>query len=243
MKINSVGIIGLGKFGKFVASRIPPGVKIVGFDEKTTDNSLAEAATCDVVVLAIPLGQYQSLLSKLKPILPKETLLIDVCSVKVLPERLIEKHLGNHENLLLTHPLFGPQSATHGLAGHKLIITGSKGQRAKQVIAFCEDILQLQVSHMTSQEHDKIMADVHALTFFVARGLADAHVERGSFITPSYKMIVDLVDFDRSHSDELFETIELGNPYAEAARLKLLQSFEAVNQDLSNKKRDDYVTD
>jgi prephenate dehydrogenase len=184
------------------------------------------------VIWAIPLGEYSHMLPKLKEHLKPTSLLVDVCSVKIIPEKLLQKYLPEHPNLLLTHPLFGPQSAAQTTAGHKLIITRETGSICNTVVQYCTDVLKLSLRRMSAEEHDKIMANVHVLTFFVARGLADIHIDRGPFITPSYQMIMDLVAFSDTHSQELFDTVQLGNPYAKSTRQQLLQSLQNIDTKL-----------
>lgn len=62
------------------------------------------------------------------------------------------------------------------------------------------------------------MAQVHALTFFVARGLENMDLPEVPFMTPSYQQVLDLIKLDRAHSAELYNTIENGNPYTAKMR-------------------------
>lgn len=241
--IQTIGIIGLGGFGAFAVTIIPrrPGMQILGFDADRTKQvpgvepaSFEQVAAADVVVLAVPLEAYETVLPRLAALLKSDTLVIDICSVKVRPTELFRQFLPMHRNVLLTHPLFGPQSAGPGkTAGHKLVVTGSKGDRAKRVLERCKSELKLEICRMAAPEHDKIMAQVHALTFFVARGLSELNMDAGPFITPSYRMILDLIKLDRTHSDQLFQTIQRGNPYADAIRQQVLRSFNDVESELS----------
>lgn len=237
MNISSVGIIGLGSFGKLTASLLAEYTshEIISFDSNGHTSEHARSVDFDtvaragVVILAIPLSAYPEVLRKLQPLLPANSLLVDVCSVKVYPEQLIQKHLPDHKNILLTHPLFGPQTAPP-LQGKRLIVTAHKGAIAQQAIDFCEQRLGLHVSKSTSEEHDKVMAQVHALTFFVAEGLAKMDLPETPFTTPSYQMLTDLIQFQRTHSDELFQTIQRGNPFSQAVRKQLIQQLELSDQ-------------
>jgi prephenate dehydrogenase len=154
------------------------------------------------------------------------------------PERLLRLHLPHHANILVTHPLFGPQSASAGnTTGRELIVTASVGERADAVLAFCEQELGLTIHHTTAEAHDKAMAQVHALTFFVAHGLARAHVGKDvPFVTPSFAMIKDLVALDEKHTDALFATIQQGNPFAQEAREHLMRCFETIEIELQKEK-------
>jgi prephenate dehydrogenase len=237
-KIRSVGIVGLGSFGRFVAGLAPPDVRILGCDPagRTAPGILragaGEVLAADVVILAIPLASYPVVLADVKAALRPETLVMDVCSVKQVPEELFGQYLPHHENILLTHPLFGPQSAAAGTRGHTMIVTKSQGARAGRVLEFCEQTLGLEVRRMSGEAHDQTMAQVQALTFFVARGLADMGLGRALFTTPSYGMIADLMLFDATHTDALFQTVERGNRFAADMRRQLIESLTRTDKGL-----------
>jgi prephenate dehydrogenase len=240
--ISSVGILGLGSFGTFVASLIPSHIKVIGYDFNPTivtatipHGTFEEVCGADVLILAIPLSAYPETLARLEPILQPGTLMIDVCSVKQKAETLFSAHLSRHPNMLLTHPLFGPQSAGSSTQGHHLIVTKQMGARAQQIVTFCETTLSLVIDRLSSEEHDRVMAQVHALTFFVARTLANMRLGEAPFKTPSYKLITDLIALDKSHSEDLFETIELGNSFAKDVQERFLRSVEQVRKQLAVK--------
>jgi prephenate dehydrogenase len=237
--VMTVGIIGLGSFGAFMAGLIPDSVRVIGYDTDVQKQVtgvenvlLEEIAQADIIVLAVPLQILPKILEQLKGNLRPETLLIDVCSVKVKPQQMYADSLPEHANLLLTHPLFGPQSAATGTKDHRLIVTKQSGALAAKAVEFCRQKLELDVHEMTADEHDRIMARVHALTFFVARGLGDMRLTDELFMTPSYKMLMDLVRLDSSHSEELFRTVERGNPYARAERERFVASLAQIEASL-----------
>ena len=242
-EINSVSIIGLGNFGTFATSLIPKdkGIEIMGNDVRDLEPdpsinkvSLGKAALADVIVLAVPLERYETVLKPLSSLIAKDSLLIDVCSVKREPGRLVKKYLPNHSNILLTHPFFGPRSARNSLEGHGLAVTFSKGPRAKQIIRLCQEF-GLEIHHMGASKHDKLMAKMHALTFFVARTLEKMGIEdseAANFI-PSYQMLLDLSGFSKGSSPDLLRTVQQGNPYAKEARKRLLDTFHEVEAEFS----------
>ncbi len=242
-KIKSIGILGFGNFGRFIVGKLPADMEIGVCDTASIDDlpenasqvSFEKIVAYDALILAIPLSAYSGVFEKLRNLLPADTLLIDICSVKVVPTRMIEKHLPDHKHLLVTHPLFGPRSARGSLKGYQLIITKKQGEKAEAAVRFFkEEGLQLVMA--TPEEHDKSMALIHALTFFVGRGLADMNLEQIPYETPSYKMLKDLVYLDQSHSDDLFTTIELGNPYAADARKRFMKTFAELEASLEEKK-------
>ncbi len=236
-----IAIIGLGSFGLFVAQSLREYGQIVGYSRQKpaqlpdyiAEVTLEEAAGADVVVLAVPLDAYQAVLRQLRPHLRAGTLVVDVCSVKVKSRDIMLAELAGHDNILVCHPLFGPQSAANGLAGHDLIVTNAIGPLAERVVEFCEHTLQLKITHISAEEHDRVMACVHVLTFFVARGLADMSMPSMPFKTPSFDMLTALIDLNSKHSDELFLTVQHGNPYGEEVRRDLVGVFEKLERTLA----------
>ncbi len=242
-----IGIIGLGNFGSFAAGLFAgdKDLRVVAHDPGTALTpegvkrvSLEGAGKADVVVLCVPLAAYKEVLSGIRPYVRPEALVIDICSVKTEADAQLRKYLSEHQNLLVTHPMFGALSAAGGTDGHTLVVTGALGERAEKAIRYGRARLGLKILRMTNEEHDKVMAEVHALTFFVARGLARAGLTPAPFQAPSFQMLLDLVVFDQAHSDDLFATIELGNPFAEEARQRLLASFAQVEAELQVDKRE-----
>jgi prephenate dehydrogenase len=61
--------------------------------------------TCDTVFLAVPIDSFEKVCKKHAPFW-KNHLLVDVCSVKVHPQKMLEKYAPADCQILLTHPLF-----------------------------------------------------------------------------------------------------------------------------------------
>lgn len=230
--IRTISIVGRGDFGKLVSELIPSDIQQKSYGSKDTPEHVSEIGQSDVIFLSIPLSAYPAVLKMLAPVLKPDALVVDVCSVKVLPAQLLAQHLPKHHNVLLTHPLFGPQSIHNGQQ-HTLIVTNKADEKADELIQFCEDELRLKVMHMTNEEHDQRMAQVHALTFFIARGLSELDLQAEPFMTPSFQELLDLVKLDQSQSNALFKTIEQGNPFAAAEREAFIQKLTEVNAELA----------
>ncbi len=231
--IKSIGIIGRGPFAKLLAELAPSNIPVQMIGSTSSNKEFLTVGTCDIVILSVPFMALQSVLDRLQPILPSTSLLIDVCSVKVKPAELIHAAFPKHNNLLITHPLFGPQTFHSNTTPHKLIVTQQLGHLAEMVVQFCEKTLSLEVVHMSNEEHDKHMANVHALTMFIGRACAVLDVAGEPIRTPSFQKLVDLEALDRGHSEELFRTIETGNPFAKAARQKLLNTLSDIERQLN----------
>ena len=89
--MNSVGIIGLGRFGKVLASILQKGYQISGYDIEEISplpgiefHNLENVLEEDVIFIAVPIRHFKSLIVDIAPRLNKGTTIIDVCSVNDL---------------------------------------------------------------------------------------------------------------------------------------------------------------
>ena len=230
MGYMKVGIVGFGSFGQFAARVLAPYAEVFVWSEPAVRPAGAsvvafdELAGMDVIILAVPLDAYEPILLKLKPNLRPATVVVDICSVKLQSREIMLHVLGDGQNMLVAHPLFGPESAANGTAGHELIVCEAVGERAEACLEFCERELGLKITRISAEQHDRVMAYVHVLTFFVARALGRMDMPDIPFKTPSFNELMDLIHLDSKHSDELFATIQRGNPFANEVREAFLHS-------------------
>jgi len=158
--IKSVGVIGMGDFGRLIVEHLPADVKVLASSRRDIKVpgakmvSLEDVAKADVVILAISFNSIESVLKKLKPHIKPETLLVDVTSIKEEVENIYNRALPDHKNVLLTHPVFGPQTIKKGLRGHIFVVTKQQGERADEVMNFIKSV-GLRVKKMSGKEHDK----------------------------------------------------------------------------------------
>lgn len=237
--MKSVGIVGFGSFGKFVAENLDEQCKVLVYSKsgKTPNkwtSTITEVAKCDYLILSIPLSAYQPTLKLLKPHLNKNTIIVDVCSVKQKPLQIIKTVLPN-QPLVATHPLFGPGSAQESLSGHTLVLCpdDSDTTAMQTVKDFATNLLQLRVVEKSAEQHDKEMARVHGLTFFISHILKDFDLQSNDLDTPSYKRLLGLAELEKHHSDELFNTIQSGNKHTQHLRQQFIDAAVELDSKIS----------
>jgi prephenate dehydrogenase len=220
--MKTVGIIGFGSFGKFLAEKLDPYVDVQGFSSSGKagkwSKTFEEVVASDYLILSIPLDAYETTLLKVEPLIAPHTIIVDVCSVKLNPVKKIRDILPN-QPIVSTHPLFGPESASDSLEGHVVVLCPeqSTGHQYQSIKDFCIQT-GLTVIEMTAEEHDREMATVHGLTFFVAHSLKDMGLHSQKLATPSFRKLLSLAELEKQHSLDLFKTIQEGNPFAEKIR-------------------------
>lgn len=235
----TVGIIGFGSFGKFLAETLSPHATVYVYSRSGAGGkwagSFEQAATADYVILAVPLESYEAVVMDLAPIIRRDGVVIDVCSVKVRPISILKRMLSG-QPIVATHPMFGPESASSGVAGHTIVMCkdGSDASAFTAVKKFSQS-LGLHTVEMSLEEHDRSIAVVQGLTFFVARSLDKMGVSNELLRTPSFERLLHLAELERHHSQELFETIQLGNKYAADVRTSFLTAAGNIHTELLEK--------
>jgi prephenate dehydrogenase len=241
---TSVGIVGLGRFGTAFAGLLAgAGARVTGFDPAPgidgesvvrVGDSDALCGAARFVVLATPVAAMRDALTALRPALTGRHVVLDVGSVKLEPVRLMEQLLGDDVPWVGTHPLFGPVSLTLGERPLGAVLCPNPRHPAatdavRQLLhgAGCEPI------ERTPDEHDREMAETHALAYLIAKGVIDAGLSLDSEIAPpSARAIARTVEAARADSGHLLATLHRDNPHAAAVRARFLSALEGADRAL-----------
>ena len=238
----SLGIIGFGAFGRLMAAHLGRFFTLRAYDPACAPDaadgaaltSLAEAAACPIVVLAMPVSRLAEVATAIGPHLRPGALVLDVGSVKVVPARIMRDILPGHVRIVATHPLFGPQSARDGIAGLKIAVCPVRGPDAGRVAAFLRKALGLKVMITTPEAHDREAAMVQGLTHLIAKVLVRMEPLPERMTTRSFDLLVEATGMVRYDAPEVFEAIERANPYAEAVRRRFFELAAALDVELES---------
>lgn len=236
------GIIGYGSFGKLLYDILSAHGEVSVYVRNKAQKpdlsganfvSFEKAASADVVIPAVGLDSLDEVGKQLAQYVSKDTIVADVSSVKVQPMEILDKNLKSKCRLFYTHPLFGPQTVEGGsVAGKSIVVCPFNDPGQEKIMEFLKDKLQLEVIKMTAEEHDREMAWVHALTFFVGRSLAKLDPPKSRLTTGYYQKLLDLVELEQAHSIELFNTVERGNPYSAEVRKKFIKELLDIDEEI-----------
>ncbi len=242
------GWIGFGNFGRFALPYLSANLDVWVYDrvDKCADveelglnwGTLEEVASCDLVVLAVPVQFLEHLLIDIKDLVKPRAMIFDVSSVKVKPINLMKKYLPATTEIIGTHPLFGPQSGKNGVEGLNLVLCPVRTRKHLVLSRFFTNHYKLNVLERTPDLHDRQMAYVQALTHFIGRACNEMDIPDVEQKTPAYQYLLNIKRNLGQDSMDLFLTIELENPYAKEVRLQLLEELHALNDklDLLSKK-------
>ena len=236
--MKSVGLIGFGQFGQLAAQVLTAHFDVCVMDPAPTTaaaardigvrvGSLADVASCEIVIFAVPVVSMEAVFRSAAPHLQPGALVIDVGSVKMLPARWMTEILPDHVDLVATHPLFGPQSARTGLDGLRLVVCPIRGNRHDKVVAFGRS-LGLTVTVTTPEEHDREMAYVQALTHLIGRSLVNLGIPDEQLKTASYQHLLELCALIGADTFELFTAIQTQNPFAAEVVEKFVSEAQSL---------------
>ncbi|MBI2971074.1 MAG: prephenate dehydrogenase [Candidatus Aenigmarchaeota archaeon] len=237
-----IGIIGFGQMGQFLARHLKAAHHVAAADR--TDRSvqakeegidfvsLHEAASKDIVLLAVPTSELRTVLAAIQPALGKDAIVIDVCSVKVLPCSLMKEMLP-HNDVIGTHPLFGPQSGRNGILGLKIVVCPARASNESvEKVKAIFITLGLQILEATPEEHDKAMATAHALMHFMAKGMMHTGLQDNQIKISALDKALELMDIFRDDSEQLFRDVQNFNPYAKDMRNRFIKELQEIDSTL-----------
>ena len=223
MEVKTVGIIGYGSFGSLVDTllgRFAPQIEVKIFArEKKPDNerffSLKQAAQCDAVVLAIPIRAFEEVLKRVVPLVRKDTVVIDVATVKMHTISLLKKHAGK-KKWLAAHPVWGPESYEKrggDVSGFRIVMCDGTLDVPDYVAL--TDLLKrigFDVGEISAATHDKHIAETLFLTHFIAQIATRVGLKRTTMDTVSFGWLMNAVE-TAEHDRELFKDVYRYNPY------------------------------
>ncbi len=94
----------------------------LGIEYIESNTQLAEM--CDVVIVSVPIHFTPDVIREVAPFMRKESLMVDVTSVKEIPSQTMKESLPDDIEYLPTHPIFGPR--TTELDNQVIVLTPDK---------------------------------------------------------------------------------------------------------------------
>jgi prephenate dehydrogenase len=239
--MKSAGIIGFGRFGQLTAKHLSKhfDVKVFSRTNREADAEklgvkfapFEDCVGSDIVILSVPIKDLEGVLDQAVPYLREDALVLDVCSVKEEPVRLMEQLVPEHCRCFGTHPLFGPDSASNGLEGKKIVLCPVRNADIIHVKTFLEGI-GLDVMVTTPEEHDRQMAISLALNHLLGRTLIRMGIDRVELSTMIHDNLMAIVDIVGNDTVELFQDMQTRNRFAEEIRKKLIEELKRIDSEL-----------
>ncbi|XP_051199162.1 arogenate dehydrogenase 2, chloroplastic-like [Lolium perenne] len=248
-----IAIVGFGNFGQFLARTFArQGHTLLAHSR--TDHSAAAAALgatffadphdlCesqpDVVILATSILSAKAVLHSL-PVhrFRRNTLFVDVLSVKEFPKNLLLASLPDDFDIICTHPMFGPESAGGGWRGHPFVFdrvrVGDCPARRARAEAFLDVFARegCRMEEMSCARHDELAAATQFLTHTVGRMLALLGLEPTPIDTMGYQALLRLVANTCSDSFDLYNGLFMYNQNSTELLNRLESAMDEIKRRL-----------
>ena len=233
--MNRVSIIGFGRFGAMLHSLLSKGFEVDVFDKNSIDNSdvnevsIEDALQNETIFIAVPIRDFENLVKEISKKISSGKTVIDVCSVKVFPKKVMLDNLSNETDIIATHPLFGPDS----LKDSGSVMTMESVRNTFGRYNFWKNYFESQnisIEEISAEEHDMMAARSQGLTHFVGRVIDDFGTNQTRIDTEGYKALHKLVSQTCNDTWELFEDIQNFNPFTEKMISELNESFEKISE-------------
>lgn len=236
-----VSIIWFGRFWKLFATllRDKCDVVVTSYRDQSAEARelwfiflpIHEALKRPVLIYAVPIGKFEETIQAHVPFFWEEVkTIIDVLSVKSYARDILTKYISSSYQILLTHPMFGPDSIqVHGVSGLPIVLDGSLCnaytlQTWQQIFG---DI-GLEIHLMTADEHDGYAAMSQWVAHFIGRVLENFNLVATPIDTVGAKKLQEITEQVCHDSWDLFLDLQRKNPHTKHMRKELKKSFESI---------------
>ena len=218
-----VGLYGFGPFGRFLYKYLKQykfdliisDIDKVDHSDYVKENDFFNS-TVDIIIFCNSINSFEEVIKKIKPSFFKDKLIIDVLSVKEYPYEIYQKY-NITENILLTHPMFGPNSVDDNQLweNKKFVYYPINIRLHDTYISFMKFIsyTKCELLLMKPCEHDKYVAESQFITHFIVKTLKELNLTDTPINTLNYDILLTMIKNIGNDSFELFQGMILKNKY------------------------------
>ncbi len=241
-----IGIIGFGRFGQLTAQYLAKDFEVWAYNHHSKsaeiknsgalEGSFEEVCGQKIIILAVPISHLEEVLQRMAPVVQADAVVVDVCSVKVLPLKWMHALLPPRVSILATHPMFGPDSAADSLKDRKIFIVRERVAQTTydRIVTYLKN-KGLIVIEGSAEEHDRQIAITLALTHFIGRSLSKFGAEPLDVDTEGYKRLLHILGVVENDTWQLFVDMHRYNPFAKVIRETFMDAMQSISQRLDQR--------
>ncbi|GFE70099.1 bifunctional chorismate mutase/prephenate dehydrogenase [Chroococcus sp. FPU101] len=222
-------------FGDFIAQF---GHCVNNLSRKNWSEAPQLLGQADLVLIAVPIEETLTVIEKASQYLEPKTVLADLTSIKTqIVSAMLEHHSGP---VLGLHPMFGP--GVQSLMAQNVIVCPGRNIEACQWFLDLMENSGAKLSICTSEEHDRMMANIQAIRHFITFSLGVFLAQEGldlaqtlNFASPLYRLQLDLVSRLFAQDSSLSFKLMLASPEHQAAIARLEKTIAHLAQAITTK--------
>ena len=230
--MKKIGVIGYGRFGKVLTDLLLKDYEVSVYDPENSAGDIAKdleyVLESVIVFIAVPIRSFEITIKSISKYNLYNTTIIDVCSVKIYPVKIMEKYLPNHVGIIASHPHFGPDSySPFRELKTTLYPIRDSYKRYDEVKDFFERS-SIRVVKLSPDEHDSMAALSQGITHFIGRVLNEAGVVSTQINTLGFNDLLGVIEQTCNDSWDLFKDLQKYNPYTDKMIDNLLETINIV---------------
>ena len=235
---EKVGLIGIGRFGQLLAQVLEPQFDLTIFDPNYAVSKVFPYINTDfdriydakTIFIAVPIRQFSKIIQDIAQKTKPGTTVIDVCSVKMHPVKIMLQFLSPEVNIIASHPLFGPDSINM-FSARKIMMHPVRD--LSNTYEFWKAFflsLNFQILEMTPEQHDESAAKSQNISHFLGRVLDDAGFKTTGMDTSGFENLLKLKEQTCNDSWELFFDLQKYNPYSQQYIQQFIHSVNNIEE-------------
>lgn len=237
----TVAIIGFGRFGQLLTDILLKHTNhtliiITKQEIKTWSKRIVITShfellkKAEVVFPCVPIRHFEETIEKISQHIQSNALVIDVCSVKVIPEKIMLEKLPAECSIISSHPMFGAASVetNQGLHGLKWVFWNTCcDPNLFNTWKWFLSELGFRMIEINPEDHDKLVAQSQAFTQLVGVVMNQLQLESTPIDTVWFESLLKIKHVVGSQNRELIEDMFHFN---KESRLLLEQMSQSINK-------------
>lgn len=255
-----IAVVGAGRMGKWFAKFfVDEGFPVVVSDEhrekalklkeelhvEVADN-IEAVRKAKRIFICVPIEKFQEVVEEIHSYINPEQEVMDICSVKVLPVKIMHNYI-NQAVTLGTHPMFGP--GVKSVRNQNFILTPTNSREEKLARDFGRWLEErgFKVFFMTPEEHDRIMSRVIGLPYLLSYAVCDTLLSQSLFSEAkkvsgaSYRLLLTLIEAIASEDAEFAASLQMNLPEIDLVGEKLLEKIRELLETVKKKDKQGFI--
>jgi len=250
----NIGILGYGAFGQFLGRKFAQDNHNVRCIDPLDKANVAKITNVqfypmfeldsflkdlDVLVIAVPLVDFENVVSSLPAYSLNDKLVVEVCPLSVHPKQVLLQNTNPTVDIISSNPLFGPSNSDDATSWDNRPMIYEKVRISNQKRA--EDFLHIfekarcQMVQMTAEQQDAHTADAEFVTHLTGRLLDQKMLPPTPVTSREYAALCDVADMTSGDTFDLFYGMYKFNSRAKEHLNKLRNNLAKIERQLAAK--------
>jgi prephenate dehydrogenase len=182
-----------------------------------TDDFVGAVNKADNIIICVSIDAFEEVVKKIAPSVREGQTVVDICSVKEQPVRIMHQYL-RKALVLGTHPVFGPGSRSIKNKAYILTPTNAEEEKFAGKYKKWLEKVGARVFTMSPRKHDELMSVVLGFPHFLGMVACDTLLEQTYYpeskkvAGTTYQMLFTLAEATAMENTELFSSLQFNLP-------------------------------